>query len=143
MATVSEKVQETGTKRLLESGAKPFSECFDNECCDLKHHLVGNPLFERDRILQLAKFVKRNANNVVYDAGKVNVQDRWDVRPVPSRPDRFRPFLRPFNVLRRGPGGRGAPGGERFVSDFPWQRSTAIALVYDVSDARMRFWCTP
>jgi hypothetical protein len=42
------------------------------------HRLTGHPLFEPDRLLQLAKDLSRNPQDVYYDAGDVRVDQRWD-----------------------------------------------------------------
>jgi len=58
-----------------------FRQSFDRHPFLLEHGLSGNALFELPRLFELAQLIKRNANNVVYDAGPVHVEDRWDHRP--------------------------------------------------------------
>jgi hypothetical protein len=47
----------------------------------LEHCWSTHALFEMPRLFQLAQLVKRNSNNVVYDAGEIRVEDRWNQRP--------------------------------------------------------------
>lgn len=48
----------------------------------LTHSLAGNPLFQIDQLLAVAKYAK----NVYFDAGNVSIDDRWGNIPVPNLP---------------------------------------------------------
>lgn len=58
-----------------------FKRNFDRAPFYLAHRLSDHPLFELPSLLKLAQMIKRNSNNVVYDAGEVHVEDRWNQRP--------------------------------------------------------------
>jgi hypothetical protein len=58
-----------------------FRKSFDRTPFLLEHRWSAHSLFEMPRLFQLAQLVKRNSNNVVYDAGEIRVEDRWNQRP--------------------------------------------------------------
>jgi hypothetical protein len=58
-----------------------FRDHFDQVPFLLAHNLSEHPLFELPRLVRLAQLVKRDSNNVVYDAGEVRVEHRWNQRP--------------------------------------------------------------
>src|SRR4029077_13193491 len=78
-------VQNAPSSRSLWADESVFKDNLDRAPFLLTHSLSAHPLFELPRLLQLAGMVKRDANNVVYDAGEVRVGDRWNQRP----PKRF------------------------------------------------------
>jgi hypothetical protein len=55
-----------------------FGDKFDRVPFTFTHRLTGHPLFEPERLLQLAKDLARNPQDVYYDAGDVRVDQRWD-----------------------------------------------------------------
>jgi hypothetical protein len=76
-----EAVQNTLTAKFVLADECIFKENFDRAPFLLTHGLSAHPLFELPRLLRLAQLVKRDSNNVVYDAGEVRVEDRWNQRP--------------------------------------------------------------
>jgi hypothetical protein len=67
--------------RSLWADERVFRDTFDQEPFTLAHKLSDHPLFELKRLVRLAGLVKSDSNNVVYDAGAVHVEDRWNRRP--------------------------------------------------------------
>jgi hypothetical protein len=67
---------------VLDADAELFREQFDRTAFVFRHRLAGDPLFAPDRILDLAKRMARDPADVYYDAGKVEIGQRWDETPV-------------------------------------------------------------
>jgi mannose-6-phosphate isomerase-like protein (cupin superfamily) len=76
-----EAMQNTLTSKFVLADECVFKENFDRVPFLLTHGLSAHPLFELPRLRRLAQLVKRDSNNVVYDAGEVRVEDRWNHRP--------------------------------------------------------------
>jgi mannose-6-phosphate isomerase-like protein (cupin superfamily) len=76
-----EAKQNTPASKSLWGDESIFKENFDRLPFFLTHSLSTHPLFELPRLLRLAQLVQRDCNNVVYDAGQVRVEDRWNQRP--------------------------------------------------------------
>ena len=76
-----EAMRNTSTSKSLLADESIFKDNFDRVPFLLTHSLCNHPLFELPRLLRLAQLVKRDSNNVVYDAGEVRVEDKWNQRP--------------------------------------------------------------
>ncbi|MFZ1916804.1 MAG: cupin-like domain-containing protein [Terriglobales bacterium] len=74
-------MQDKQTLTSLWADESVFRGNLDRAPFSLAHSLSDHPLFELPRLVQLAQLVKRNSNNVVYDAGDIRVEDRWNRRP--------------------------------------------------------------
>jgi hypothetical protein len=72
----------TLTEPLLEADADVFRRSFDRESFAFRHRLSDHPLFESERLLELAKTMARDPRDVYYDAGEVGIGQRWDQTPV-------------------------------------------------------------
>lgn len=66
---------------ILQGDPSIFQERFDRRPFPLTHSLSGHPLFELPRLLQLAEFLKSDPHHVLYDAGDIRVEQRWNQRP--------------------------------------------------------------
>jgi len=64
--------------RLLDADVPLFRRRFDRLAFEFRHRLAEHPLFEPERILDLAKRMAENPADVYYDAGKVEIGQRWD-----------------------------------------------------------------
>jgi hypothetical protein len=62
----------------FESRPETFGDKFNRVPFTFTHRLTGDPLFEPERLLHLAKELARNPQDVYYDAGDVRVDQRWD-----------------------------------------------------------------
>lgn len=71
----------TSATHALWADESLFRANFDRAPFPLQHSLAGQPLFEIPRLLQLARGLKRNPNNINYDSGEIHVEDRWNQRP--------------------------------------------------------------
>jgi mannose-6-phosphate isomerase-like protein (cupin superfamily) len=76
-----EAMPDTHALKSLPANEAVFRDHFDQVPFLLAHNLSNHPLFELSRLVRLAQLVKRDSNNVVYDAGDVRVEDRWNQRP--------------------------------------------------------------
>jgi hypothetical protein len=66
------------TSAWLDADPNVFRADFDREPIVFRHRLGDHPLFAPERLLQLAKRLARNPDDVYYDAGDVRVEQRWD-----------------------------------------------------------------
>lgn len=76
-----EAMPDTHALKSLWANEEVFRDHFDQVPFLLAHNLSDHPLFELARLVKLAQLVKGDSNNVVYDAGEVRVEDRWNQRP--------------------------------------------------------------
>jgi len=67
--------------RYLEAEADRFRTDFDVRCFAFRHALAGDPRFEPDRLLALAQELAGDPRDVYYDAGDVEIGQRWDQIP--------------------------------------------------------------
>ena len=65
-----EATDQVPVSKSLWADIPTFRDNFDRTPFLFSHSLSSHPLFEIPRLLQLAQMVKRDANNVVYDAGR-------------------------------------------------------------------------
>jgi hypothetical protein len=75
-------VNKTDSLKLLWADEFLFRDNFDRSPFCLAHALSDHPLFELPRLFKLADALKRHPNCVVYDAGDVRVEQRWNQRPA-------------------------------------------------------------
>lgn len=68
--------------RWLDGDARTFAESFDRRSFSFAHGLANDPLFGFERLLELAKAMARDPDDVYYDAGDVGIGQRWDEVPV-------------------------------------------------------------
>jgi hypothetical protein len=66
---------------LLWGDESLFRSNFDQAPFYLQHSLVGHPLFEKSRLIQLANLLKRDPGNISFDSGDIHVEDGWNKRP--------------------------------------------------------------
>jgi len=71
----------TTSSSLIWSAEPDFKAKFDRIPFALSHNLIDHPLFAMPRLFALAQRVKSDSNNIVYDAGDVRVEHRWNQRP--------------------------------------------------------------
>jgi len=70
----------------LEADPSLFARRFDELAFQFSHRLADHPLFAPERLLALAKKMAANPADIYYDAGKVEVGQRWDQIPVCDMP---------------------------------------------------------
>jgi hypothetical protein len=63
-----------------------FRQRFDRQAFAFEHRLADHPLFAPQRLLQLAKDMAKDAEDVYFDVGDVRIDQRWDRTPVCSMP---------------------------------------------------------
>lgn len=73
------------TRNLIEADRSAFASSYGHKPFTFGHHLVGHPLFERERLLELAEAMTHIPNGVVYNSSKVGIGQRWDQTPEPKR----------------------------------------------------------
>ena len=75
----------TQLRRVFEADPEEFRRQFNRASFEFQHRLVGHPLFELPRLLELARDTARERpKDLYYDAGKVRVDQRWDQTPRAS-----------------------------------------------------------
>ncbi len=57
-----------------------FRAGYDSEAFEFEHHFVDHPLFERDRLIELARFLSDRPGDVFYNVGDVQVGESFDDR---------------------------------------------------------------
>jgi hypothetical protein len=67
---------------VFDADPATFRKYFDHLAFEFRHRLAEHPLFETERLLQLAKRMATNPADVYYDSGKVAIGQRWDQVPV-------------------------------------------------------------
>ena len=70
----------------LDADETTFRTSFDRRSFSFAHRLAGHPLFEPERLLQLAREMAKDPRDVYYDAGPVRVDQRWDQTGVCDLP---------------------------------------------------------
>jgi hypothetical protein len=78
---VVDEEQIVDSSRVLTADPSVFRESFDRKPFCLTHSLADHPLFELQRLSELAQFLRRDPHNVTYDAGEIRVEQRWNQRP--------------------------------------------------------------
>ncbi len=78
---VVEGEQIADSSSVLAADRSLFRGDFDRKPFCLTHSLANHPLFELPRLFELAQFLSRDPHNVVYDAGEIRVEQRWNQRP--------------------------------------------------------------
>jgi hypothetical protein len=58
----------------------------NREAFRVTHALAGNPLFEVDVLIEVAKQAAKRSGDLYLDAGDVSVTDKWGDIPIPDRP---------------------------------------------------------
>lgn len=67
---------------ISEESAVEFREKFDKEPFEFKHSLLADhPLFQIDRLKELARYLQAHNCHVHYDAGDIRINQRWDSYP--------------------------------------------------------------
>ena len=62
-----------------------FQANFDKYSFAFRHRLAGHPVFELDRLMELAEETQRTRPaELYYDAGAIDVNQRWDKTPRPE-----------------------------------------------------------
>lgn len=70
----------------ISADPESFRAQFERRGFAFPHRLAGHPLFELDRLVELAKTLSDDPSQVVYDAGDVRVEQRWDEVPLCDLP---------------------------------------------------------
>lgn len=73
------------SQRLINADPAVFTRSYGNLAFEFGHRLAGHPLFDLDRLIELAEEMKRIPNGVVYNASRVAVGQRWDQTPKANR----------------------------------------------------------
>ncbi len=68
-------------ENILQADETVFKTKFDRVPFALDHGIVNHQLFEFPRLLHLAQSLKVHPDHVVYDAGDIRVDHRWNQRP--------------------------------------------------------------
>jgi hypothetical protein len=76
--TVSDPMQ-----RIVDCDPIKFREGFNKYSFEFAHHLSGHRLFQIPRLIELSKHLA-NTGSVYYDAGAIEVGQRWDQSPSGS-----------------------------------------------------------
>ena len=71
---------------VLKADAETFRRNFDRHCFTFEHRLAESPLFAPERLLELAKQMSVDPADVYYDAGDVQIGQRWDEVPACDLP---------------------------------------------------------
>jgi hypothetical protein len=58
----------------------------NREAFRVAHSLAGNPLFQLDALIEVAKQASTRPGDLYLDAGDVSVHDKWGNIPIPDRP---------------------------------------------------------
>jgi hypothetical protein len=72
------------SSRLIECDAHTLRENFDRTPFALQHHIVEEPLFNMDRLTNLARFLESRPGEVFVDVGVSQVGQRWDQTGRPA-----------------------------------------------------------
>jgi hypothetical protein len=86
MATALRAVPEplAGGSKLIEQNEE-FRTKFDKYSFAFRHNLVGHPVFELGRLMELAQETQNTRPaDLYYDAGTIDVNQRWDKTPRPE-----------------------------------------------------------
>jgi hypothetical protein len=70
------------SEMLLDAEPDRFRNDFDRRCFAFRHTLANHPLFESERLLRLAQQMAGDPRDVYYDAGDVQIGQRWDQIPA-------------------------------------------------------------
>jgi hypothetical protein len=66
----------------IDAEPEAFSSQFEKYGFSFAHRLAGHPLFAIEKLIVLAKSLSEVPGQVVYDAGDVRVDQRWDEVPL-------------------------------------------------------------
>src|SRR5258705_12235041 len=69
--------------RLLDLQPATFAKAFNREPFLLRHNLVGNPLLQLDRLVELALRLGSTPGEGYFDVAVDRVDQRWDQTPRP------------------------------------------------------------
>jgi len=78
MATITRANDTTGS--IIQCDSVQFREQFNRYSFEFGHHLSGHRLFQIPRLIELAKRLT-GTGSVYYDAGEIQVGQRWDQSP--------------------------------------------------------------
>jgi hypothetical protein len=81
---MSAALDEFPRQPLLEADAATFRRSFDEKPFAFRHRLGGHPLFELPRLFELLRSLASQPGEVYFDAGNVDVGERWDQLPLPQ-----------------------------------------------------------
>ncbi len=63
---------------IFAANAERFAREFDKASFRFSHRLADHALFDPDRLLRLARHMASDPNDVYYDAGDIDIDQRWD-----------------------------------------------------------------
>ncbi len=67
-----------------EVDPQTFRQHLNREAFSFHHRLVGNPLFEVERLSHLAELVSANSNHFYHMSGQVKLDGGWAGKPLPA-----------------------------------------------------------
>jgi hypothetical protein len=74
---------ESNSRRMIELDRDEFREKFNRRQFVFQHHLSDHPLFELPRLIELARSTAATrADDLYYDAGVQDIQQRWGSAPA-------------------------------------------------------------
>lgn len=76
----------TQSRHWLDVDSLEFRSKFERIGFAYAHRLIDDPLFEIDRLVELAQSLSENPDNVVFHEGNGRVDQRWDEVPMSTRP---------------------------------------------------------
>jgi hypothetical protein len=71
----------TELERYLDADRATFGANYDKKQFVFEHRLAHHPLFAPDRLMELTKEMAKDPNDVMFDAGDVRVEQRWNEVP--------------------------------------------------------------
>ena len=75
-------VREAPTQNIIDP--ESFEELYGKRSFSFAHRLAGHPLFEMDRLLELAEAMLLVPNGYAYNCSQVGIGQRWDQMPKPN-----------------------------------------------------------
>ena len=72
-------------QKLIDADPTVFGRSYGNLAFEFGHRLVGHPLFELDRLVELAEEMTHIPDAIVYNTSRMDVGQRWDQTPKPEQ----------------------------------------------------------
>lgn len=71
--------------KLIDADPSVFTQSYGNVAFEFAHRLAGHPLFELDRLLELAEAMQLIPNGITYNTTSMGVGERLDQTPKPEQ----------------------------------------------------------